>query len=196
MRFCICDGAPLLLGQHVTSYLLHRCGRATGGSCRPAREVTYQSNRKSGPGGADTPRGPAETYVGGHDNARLPAPETRQSSQLHFVDRSSSTSAPFVDGNGVLDQLLGQLAEFVAERVAARLTTPQHARRDEWLDTRRAAEYLGIGRDSLRRLAAERAIPTEQAGAGRKLYFRRSDLDHWRCSGSVPVIAGEGWRHG
>ena len=116
--------------------------------------------------------------------------ETRQSSQLHLVERPSAVSdAALDDGNAFLDQLLGQLAEFVAERVAARLAAPREASRDEWLDTRRAAEYLGIGRDSLRRLAAERAIPTEQAGVGCKLYFRRSDLDQWRCSGSTPVVA-------
>ncbi len=123
--------------------------------------------------------------------------ETRQSSQLHLVERPSAVpAAAFGDGNAVLDQLLGQLAEFMAERVAARLVATRQASRDEWLDTRRAAEYLGIGRDSLRRLAAERAIPTEQAGVGCKLYFRRSDLDQWRCSGSTPVVAVGGRRHG
>lgn len=117
--------------------------------------------------------------------------ETRQSSQL-LVERPSAGSIATVgNGNAVLDQLLGQLAESVAERVAARLMAPRQARQDEWLDTKRSAEYLGIGRDSLRRLAAERAIPTEQAGAGCKLYFRRSDLDDWRCSGSSPVVAME-----
>jgi excisionase family DNA binding protein len=99
------------------------------------------------------------------------------------------------DGNAVLNQLLVELADLVADRVAAKLVAPARQRADEWLDTRRAAEYLGIGRDSVRRLAAERAIPTEQAGVGCKLYFRRSDLDEWRCSGSSPVIALER-RHG
>jgi excisionase family DNA binding protein len=99
------------------------------------------------------------------------------------------------DGNAVLNQLLVQLADLVAARVIAQLVSPARQRADEWLDTRRGAEYLGIGRDSLRRLAAERAIPTEQAGVGCKLYFRRSDLDGWRCSGSSPVVALER-RHG
>jgi excisionase family DNA binding protein len=123
--------------------------------------------------------------------------ETVQSPQLHLVERPSALAGGTVgDGNPVLDQLLVQLADFVAERVAARLIAPRQASRDEWLDTRRAAEYLGIGRDSLRRLAAERAIPTEQAGAGCKLYFRRSALDEWRCSGSSPVVAMVERRHG
>jgi len=122
--------------------------------------------------------------------------ETIQSPQLHLVERPAATAAGLVsEGNAVLDQLVGQLADLVADRIAARLATPRHASVDEWLDTRRAAQYLGIGRDSLRRLAAERAIPTEQAGTGCKLYFRRSDLDQWRCSGPMPVVAVESRRH-
>jgi len=122
--------------------------------------------------------------------------ETGRSSQLHLVERPSALSVGATsDGNAVLNQLLVQLADLVADRVAAQLVAPARQRADEWLDTRRAAEYLGIGRDSVRRLAAERAIPTEQAGVGCKLYFRRSDLDEWRRSGSSPVIAMER-RHG
>jgi len=96
----------------------------------------------------------------------------------------------------VLDDLLAQLADLVADRIAARLSGPRTAQKDEWLDTRRAAEYLGIHRDSLRRLAAERAIPTEQASAGCKLYFKRSDLDAWRCSSPVSLAALDGGRNG
>lgn len=122
--------------------------------------------------------------------------KTGRSSQLHLVDRASAVSVGAIDdGNAVLNQVLAQLADLVADRVAAQLVAPARQRADEWLDTRSAAEYLGIGRDSLRRLAAEGAIPTEQAGVGCKLYFRHSDLDAWRCSGSSPVVAVER-RHG
>ena len=122
--------------------------------------------------------------------------ETQRSSQLHLVERPSTLSLGATsDGDAVLNQLLVQLADLMADRVAAQLVAPARQRADEWLDTRRAAEYLGIGRHSVRRLAVERAIPTEQAGVGCKLYFRRSDLDEWRCSGSSPVIAMER-RHG
>lgn len=125
-----------------------------------------------------------------------PMAETIQSPQLHLVERPVAIAPGVVsEGNAALDQLLVQLAELVADRVAARFVAPRGASVDDWLDTRRAAEYLGIGRDSLRRLAAERAIPTEQAGAGCKLYFRRSDLDQWRCSGPTPVVAVESRRH-
>jgi excisionase family DNA binding protein len=99
-------------------------------------------------------------------------------------------------GRDVLDQLLGQLADLVADRVAAQLSAPKRARADEWLDTRRAAEYLGISRDSVRRLAADGSITTEQAGVGCKLYFRRSELDGWRCSATGPTEPPRSRRHG
>ncbi len=112
--------------------------------------------------------------------------------QLRALQPSPPPDAPA----GVLDDLLAQLAELVADRVAVRLATPRVSAKDEWLDTRRAAEYLGIHRDSLRRLAAERAIPTEQAGTGCKLYFKRSDLDAWRASGPLSLVAMGGERNG
>jgi excisionase family DNA binding protein len=121
--------------------------------------------------------------------------ETGSSMQFRLVGSASALPQP-TTGAGVLDQLLGELAERLADRVAARLTEPLQQRADEWLDSRRAAEYLGIGRDSLRRLAAERSIPTEQAGTGCKLYFRRSDLDTWRCSAPGPIEPLRGRRHG
>lgn len=89
------------------------------------------------------------------------------------------------------DVFVAHLADLVAERVAARLAAPPSAA-DEWLDTRDAAEYLGVHRDTVRRLAAERVVPSEQDGPGCKLFFRRSDLDAWRCSDRrhVRVLAG------
>ena len=86
---------------------------------------------------------------------------------------------------GIVELLVDRLAEKVAAVIADRLSAPDD-RTDEWFDSRNAAEYLGIHRDTLRKLAAERAIPTEQDGPGCKLYFRRSDLDAWRRSGGRP----------
>jgi excisionase family DNA binding protein len=85
--------------------------------------------------------------------------------------------------------IIDQLVDRVAERVVALLNdglpedSNQHG---DWLDSRHAAEYLGLHRDTLRKLAAERAIPSEQDGPGCKLYFRRSDLDAWRRGGGRP----------
>jgi excisionase family DNA binding protein len=85
----------------------------------------------------------------------------------------------------LLDQLVDRLAERVAASVAVQLLagTADH---EEWFDSRHAAEYLGVHRDTLRKLAAGRAISAEHDGPGCKLYFRRSDLDHWRQSGGRP----------
>jgi excisionase family DNA binding protein len=82
----------------------------------------------------------------------------------------------------VVDVLLGRLADLVVQRLAERRTTTQQPG-EEWLDARAAAEYLGIHRDTLRKLAAERVVPAHQDGPGCKLYFRRDELDEWRRSG-------------
>ena len=81
----------------------------------------------------------------------------------------------------MLDQLLGRLADLVAERL---LESSDACTRDadEWMDARRAAAHLGIHRDTLRKLAAQRAIPVHQDGPRCKLYFRRDELDDWRRS--------------
>ena len=85
----------------------------------------------------------------------------------------------------LIDQLVDVLAEKVAAAIAQRMGS-RDENADEWFDSRHAAEYLGIHRDTLRKLAAERAIPSEQDGPGCKLYFRRGDLDAWRRSGGRP----------
>jgi excisionase family DNA binding protein len=85
--------------------------------------------------------------------------------------------------------LISQVIDRLAERIALVLVDLLGAdERDssEWLDCRHAAEYLGVHRDTLRKLAAERTIPSEQDGPGCKLYFRRSGLDAWRPGGGRP----------
>jgi excisionase family DNA binding protein len=82
----------------------------------------------------------------------------------------------------MIDALLDHLADRLATALLGRLSgEPDDG--DEWLDSRQAAEYLGLHRDTLRRLAAARTIPAEQAARGCKLYFRRASLDEWRRSG-------------
>jgi excisionase family DNA binding protein len=99
------------------------------------------------------------------------------------------TSAPSDAGSDVQTQLIEGLVRQVADRVASAIVErlqPTTGGDDDWLDSRNAAEYLGLHRETLRRLAAERAIPSEQDGPGCKLYFRRSDLDDWRRGGGRP----------
>ena len=93
--------------------------------------------------------------------------------------------------DGVLDSLIGQIAERIASAVVAQLAAARPDDQDEWLDSRRAAEYLGVHRDTLRKLAAERAIPAEQDGRGCKLFFRRVDLDEWRLRSRIPGRIGQ-----
>jgi excisionase family DNA binding protein len=95
---------------------------------------------------------------------------------------SSGLAGPHVD-LGVLEVLIAEVAERVAAALVSRLGGETSETVPEWLDSRRAAEYLGVHRDTLRKLAAERAIPAEQDGPGCKLFFRRCDLDNWRRAG-------------
>jgi excisionase family DNA binding protein len=158
---------------------------------RPDRRVVYTCKiEQGGPGGAcDTP-GSGRDLVGGPDSATYASAEMAPAAELRLIDHhptmSGSTSLA-ATGNVVFDELLAHLADVVAAKVIDRLGRQETAT-DEWLDTRGASEYLGIHRDSLRRLAAERAIPAEQAGAGCKLFFRRSDLHAWRRRGPAPLV--------
>jgi excisionase family DNA binding protein len=95
-----------------------------------------------------------------------------------------AAEAPLAESS-ILDQVLAHIADRLAAVITERLVASGN-RPDEWFDSRHAAEYLGMHRDTLRKLAAERAIPSEQDGPGCKLYFRRSDLDAWRHGGGRP----------
>ena len=81
----------------------------------------------------------------------------------------------------VVDVVLSRLADLVVQRLMERIADAKQSV-VEWLDARGAADYLGIHRDTLRKLAAERAVPVHQDGPGCKLYFRRDELDEWRRS--------------
>jgi excisionase family DNA binding protein len=85
--------------------------------------------------------------------------------------------------DGVVELLIGRIAERIASAVAAQLAVVGNRDEDDWLDSRRAAEYLGVHRDTLRKLVAERTIPAGQDGPGCKLFFRRGHLDEWRRRG-------------
>lgn len=82
----------------------------------------------------------------------------------------------------LIDQILGRLADLVVDRLIERTDANLNDHANAWLDARGAAEYLGVHRDTLRKLAAQRAIPTHQDGPGCKLFFHRDELDEWRRS--------------
>jgi hypothetical protein len=73
--------------------------------------------------------------------ADRPTPVRRSKAQLEAVRG--------VDG--VLDGLLAAIADCVADAVVARLGREEETEAGEWLDSREAADYLGVHRDTLRR---------------------------------------------
>ncbi|MBV9196828.1 MAG: helix-turn-helix domain-containing protein [Solirubrobacterales bacterium] len=104
--------------------------------------------------------------------------------QLRAFERTSvRATLTAADSDGALiDQILGRLADLVVARLTERTDAQNSDQASAWLDARGAADYLGVHRDTLRKLAAQRAIPTHQDGPGCKLYFRRDELDEWRRS--------------
>ena len=72
------------------------------------------------------------------------------------------------------------LAE-LAVLLAPYLPRPETPADERWLSTREAAAHLGISANALHKLTAARAIPFEQATAGGRCWFQRSDLDAWRA---------------
>ena len=115
----------------------------------------------------------------------MPAYATR-GARLAGQSAPANLQSVAAEGGQIFESLISQLADRVTAAVVARLGSPDAAWEAEWLDSRHAADYLGVHRDTLRKLAAERAIPSEQDGPGCKLYFRRSDLDAWRAGGGRP----------
>jgi Helix-turn-helix domain len=111
-----------------------------------------------------------------------------------------STTSPHA--RAILDALrsdpaaITELADLLAPHVGKRATA--HAvEGDGWLDTKRAAEYLGMTSHGLYKLTAGRLIPFEQEGPGCRCWFKRADLDRWREHGGkrgAPILAVGGTR--
>lgn len=97
-----------------------------------------------------------------------------------------------IDTGDLLEALAARIVPYLAEPVARRVVELMRERDtaepiDPWYGSAEAAQYLGMNRDTLRKLATAGAIPSEQDAPGCKRYFRRSDLDRWRESGGKPA---------
>lgn len=106
---------------------------------------------------------------------RLPTPDWTSLTRARQATAAGQDDAP-------IDYILGRLADLVVDRMIERTGADADGQTGEWLDARGAADYLGVHRDTLRKLAAQRAIPSHQDGPRCKLFFRRDELDDWRCS--------------
>lgn len=67
----------------------------------------------------------------------------------------------------------------IVQELLAELRMEDHG----WLDTKQAANYLGLSVDSLHKLTAARGIPFEQSSPNARCWFLRSELDRWRRKG-------------
>lgn len=103
----------------------------------------------------------------------------RPLSSIHPAALPTAGTSATTDSD-LLAQLLGRIADLVVDRMVERAAVSADRAADEWMDARAAADYLGVHRDTLRKLAAERAVPVHQDGPGCKLYFNRDELDDWR----------------
>ncbi len=80
---------------------------------------------------------------------------------------------------GLDEETIDALAEAVARRLEDALPAPAE---DGWLTAREAAEHLRISYSSVKERAARGDLPCHQDTPGGSLYFRRSELDGWRCA--------------
>jgi excisionase family DNA binding protein len=123
--------------------------------------------------------------------AYAPAERLGLAGQLPSVEPTSPaplrrSSVSTESDSALINQLLGLLADLVVDRLMKRTEAGSNPPADEWMDARAAAAYLGIHRDTLRKLSAERAVPVHQDGPGCKLYFHRDELDEWRRTAKAP----------
>jgi hypothetical protein len=78
----------------------------------------------------------------------------------------------------LVDQLGPDGLADLAARLAPYLSAAPAA---EWMDAKAAARHLGMSVASLHQLTRRRAVPFVQDNPGTKCWFRRSELDEWRC---------------
>jgi hypothetical protein len=86
-------------------------------------------------------------------------------------------------GRHLLDELGPEEMVELARRLTPLLPKPAPPARNGWLNSRQAAEYLGISLGALHQLTCARRIPLEQRTHRGRLYFDPAALDDWRRNG-------------
>jgi excisionase family DNA binding protein len=88
----------------------------------------------------------------------------------------------------ILDALRTDEVALDELRVLIAIESSSPPESDSWMTARDAAAYLGYASlHPLYKLTSENAIPFVQDGEGCRLFFKRSELDHWRRTGEVRV---------
>lgn len=86
----------------------------------------------------------------------------------------------------LLDELGPDDLAALAHALRPYLDVSQPAGPGGWLNSRQAAQHLGISVHALRRLTAARELPMSQGAPGGRVFFRRADLDRWRDQAATP----------
>lgn len=80
-----------------------------------------------------------------------------------------------------MENILKRLSEIEA------LIKRNYALNKEVLTLEESAEFLGLSKSALYKMTSKREIPFYQPG-GKKVYFRRVELESWVLSAKVPSI--------
>lgn len=84
------------------------------------------------------------------------------------------------------NNIIGELADLVAKRVASQITTTVELKQyPENMDLSTAADYVGLNKDWLRRNLNELGIKYRKAGD--KYLFRKNWLDEWMEAGANQI---------
>ena len=121
----------------------------------------------------------------------MPAYATR-GARLDGRPASAAPQSAAAKREQIFESLISHLADRVTAAVVARLGTSDAVPEAEWFDSRHAADYVGVHRDTLRKLAAERAIPSEQDGPAASstpaLGSRRLARRRWPSAPPRPLL--------
>lgn len=121
------------------------------------------------------------------DNARFipvdPAAPVRHGATYLIVPRAVRQSGKVA--RAVIEDLDEDDLRALVERLTPRLPAVHE---DGWLDSKRAADYLGITKNALDKYAARSEIDFEQDCPRGKRWFRRSGLDRFRHGGVTQAL--------